>query len=71
MRSVAATADFPVIGHVSDTKVTEVSHEIGGRPFLPYKQFGKGILNQIKMLLTKFYFIYLFLFYSTLCFIQK
>ena len=54
MRSVVDTANFPVIRHVSDTKDTEYHPQLAGDHF---KQFGKGILNQIKMLLTKFYFV--------------
>ena len=46
--TVADTADFPVLRHVSDTKDTEYHRKF---------YFGKGILNQIKMLLTKFYFV--------------
>ena len=57
MRSVADIADFPVIRHVSDTKDTEYHPQLAGDHFILYKQFGKGILNQIKMLLTNFYFV--------------
>ena len=49
VRSVADTADFPVIRHVSDTKDTEYHAKLAGNHFTLFKQFGKGILKLIRL----------------------